>query len=112
MEFDDRCNLPKFARELWEFMLSKFPFSAPIHRSITAPSSVQCAIISNYRCSFGAFAKGASGTIFGGIDMAGNQVAIKRFWDPTKKELENHKRIMEKNGSHVSVPVWIDPNGS
>ncbi|KAI4090227.1 MAG: hypothetical protein L6R37_007917 [Teloschistes peruensis] len=35
--------------------------------------------------------------------MAGNQVAIKRFWDPTKKELENHKRIMEKNGSHENI---------
>ncbi|KAL9585422.1 MAG: hypothetical protein Q9212_001531 [Teloschistes hypoglaucus] len=108
MEFEQRCSLPEFATELWQFLKAECPSSTPLHRSHRAPSAVRTAIIGNYSCPIGGFAQGASEIILGGIDMAGNPVAIKRFPRPDEKKLEEHKRIMEKIDNHGNVMRLVD----
>ncbi|KAL8665698.1 MAG: hypothetical protein Q9202_002008 [Teloschistes flavicans] len=108
MEFEERCSLPGFDKELWEFLKAKLPGSTPLHRSISAPSAARTAVIGNYMCSFGAFAKGSFGVIFGGIDTEGKVMAIKRFLNPKKKDLEEHKRIMEKIDVHENIMRLVD----
>ncbi|KAI4202312.1 MAG: hypothetical protein LQ350_002696 [Teloschistes chrysophthalmus] len=101
IEFEQRCSLPEFATELWQFLKAECPSSTPLHRSLRAPSAARTAVIGNYSCPIGGFAQGASGVILGGIDIAGNAVAIKRFLRLDRKKLEEHKRIMEKIDNHI-----------
>ncbi|KAL8690618.1 MAG: hypothetical protein Q9218_003971 [Villophora microphyllina] len=89
-------------------MKAKCPSSTQLHSSLSAPSAARNAVIGNYMCSFGAFAKGAYGALFGGVDIEGNVVAIKRFLKPKKAELEEHRRILKKLGINPNILRLID----
>ena len=106
-ELTDFGKSDQFDSDVMKFLDVSFPPTTVHHAMRGVPPTPGGVTLGKFKCTHGVFLKGSSGEIFGGSNMRGDVVAIKRHRFTEKERLKKHQMLLQGFGRHVSSTLYF-----